>query len=112
MITTLTDIFQNGRYICSPVQDKETGAITHVVKPTGNLMLLEKKKPSVGKIIEKMKAITKFMHNENEASGIKQFLILFQMMMTKTYRSKIPFWIQLGHHLLCGFMIGKYSSFF
>lgn len=111
MISSLSDYFQNGRFICSAVQDKETGAITHVVKPTGNLMLLEKKKPTVGKIIEKMKAITKFMHNENEASGIKQFFILFQMMMIKTYRSRIAFWIQLGHHLLCGFMVGKFCFF-
>lgn len=57
-------------------------------------------------LLETMKTFTKLVSAESEISTWRQFIVLLKMMMIKIYRSKIPFAIQLFHHLFCGLGFG------
>lgn len=67
---------------------------------------MEKQKSKEGPLVQKMKQFTKFLKNDSATSGIKQFAILFNLMMLKTFRNKTALAIQFIHHVLCGFFIG------
>lgn len=69
-------------------------------------MILEKPKSKSGALLEKMKALTKFMQNEHAVSGFRQFYVLFLVMMVKIWRNKSVLAIQLFHHVFCGCVFG------
>lgn len=69
-------------------------------------MQMERIRPRESTILQKMKQFTRFLKSEHAISSLKQFIVLFQMMLLKLCRNRLVLWIQLGHHLLCGFCIG------
>lgn len=107
MIPTFSEIFQNGKLICTiPTTINNLEQQQYRIKPALTYMVMEKQKSKEGQLVQKMKQITKFLKNDSATSGIKQFAILFNLMMLKTFRNKTALVIQLIHHLVCGIFIG------
>lgn len=73
-------------------------------------MILDKPKSRNGALLEKMKAFSKFMQNDHAVSGLRQFTVLFSIMMLKMWRNKSVLSIQLFHHVFCGIIFGKSSD--
>lgn len=69
-------------------------------------MQMERIRPRESTLLQKMKQFTRFLKSEHAISSLKQFIVLFQMMLLKLCRNRLVLWIQLGHHLLCGLCIG------
>lgn len=72
-------------------------------------MYLEKPKSKSGALLEKMKAFSKLMQNDHAVSGLRQFSVLFHIMMVKILRNKSVLAIQLFHHVFCGIIFGEFS---
>uniref|UniRef100_A0A336K6X9 CSON001978 protein n=1 Tax=Culicoides sonorensis TaxID=179676 RepID=A0A336K6X9_CULSO len=107
IIPLFSEIFQNGKLICTiPSTINNLEHQQYRIKPALTHMVMEKNKSKEGPLVQKMKQITKFLKNDSATSGIKQFAILFNLMMLKTFRNKTALAIQLFHHLLCGLFIG------
>ncbi|XP_052901714.1 ATP-binding cassette subfamily G member 4 [Anopheles moucheti] len=129
LIPTLANAMQNGKSICSELQ--QAGAIAaggpasgpasissehepsslepvseFVLKPTVTSMILDRQGPHVSTLVQKMKQITRFFHNRHAVSGFVQFWVLFRLMWTKIIRNRTVLWIQLIHHIACGIFIG------
>lgn len=106
---------QNGKLLCATenaeTTNNEPGNITLgtsvYMKQAVTSMILEKPKSKSTTFLEKLKALTKFMHNEHAVSGFRQFTVLFAVMMVKIWRNKTILAIQLVHHLVCGLFFGN-----
>lgn len=115
IVSALARETQNGKLTCT-VDTSETvgnrlGGIVLdgpiVLKQAVTSMFLEKPKSKSGALLEKMKALTKFMQNDHAVSGFRQFSVLFAIMMLKIWRNKSVLLIQLFHHVFCGVIFGK-----
>lgn len=107
IIPTFSETFQNGKLICTiPTTINNLEEQQYRIKPALTYMVMEKQKSKEGALVQKMKQFTKFLKNDSATSGIKQFAILFNLMMLKTFRNKTALIIQTIHHILCGFFIG------
>lgn len=63
-------------------------------------------------LLEKMKAFSRRIKNENNQSTISsfhQFYVLFKLMLLKIIRNRVALWIQLFHHMICGLTFGKFN---
>lgn len=78
-----------------------------VIKPTLTSMTLDRSRPKEAPLMQKMKSISRFMKSQHAVSGLKQFTVLFNLMMLKILRNKTVLWIQFLHHLVCGIFIGE-----
>lgn len=113
IVTILSEMTQNGKLVCSINVDAEVDGKCSS-KPNGALqminavtqMTLERPKIRGGALLEKMKAFSKFMQSEHAISGVQQFLVLYELMMTKMMRNKTVLTIQLFHHIFCGIIFG------
>lgn len=113
VIPTLSECVQNGKLYCMDISESQMQ-----LKSVVTSMVLETKKSRLDKfaarrsnlfgnpLMETMKTFSKLMSTESEISLWWQFVVLLRMMMIKIYRSKIPFAIQLFHHLFCGLGFG------
>lgn len=107
IIPTFSEIFQNGKLTCTiPTTINNLDEQQYRLRPALTSMIMDYQKPKEGVLVNKMKQITKFLKNDSATSGIKQFVILFNLMMLKTFRNKTALAIQLFHHLLCATFIG------
>lgn len=99
----------NGKLVCTidsnEMVDSQSSDI--VKKSAITSMFLEKPKSRGGALLEKMKAFTKFMQNDHAVSKLRQFSVLFAIMMLKIWRNKSVLLIQLFHHVFCGIIFGK-----
>lgn len=86
--------------------DSITNHTTFKLKSHTTSMILDRDKLNVNTLLQKMKKFSKYMHSEYACSGIRQFYVLFKMMMLIILRSRTAFFIQLVHHLVCGIGIG------
>ncbi len=111
LIPMFSETFNNGKFHCVPVIPTDTAQTEpeFALKPSIQSMTLEKIRPKEGTIVQKMKQFTRFLKSEHAISSFKQFLVLFQLMMLKTWRNRTVMWIQFLHHLGCGFFIGLYG---
>lgn len=62
-------------------------------------------------LLEKMKALTKFMHSDageeaTTVTGGQQFAVLLHLMLLKIWRNRTVLVIQLFHHVFCGLIFG------
>lgn len=78
-----------------------------VLRPTVTSMVLDRQRPHVNTLVQKMKQITRFFHNRHAVSGFVQFWVLFRLMWTKIIRNRTVLWIQLIHHVACGVFVGR-----
>lgn len=115
IVSALARETQNGKLMCT-VDSVETvenrlGDVLYDVpiamKQAVTSMILEKPKSKSGALLEKMKALTKFMQNDHAVSGFRQFSVLFAIMMLKIWRNKTVLLIQLFHHVFCGVIFGE-----
>lgn len=106
VIPQFSAIFQNGKQQCVPVMSSDSQASSFAFKPSVQLLHLENTRPKEGTFMQKMKMLSKFFKSEYALSSLQQFAVLFQMMMLKILRNRLVLWIQLFHHLGCGFFIG------
>uniref|UniRef100_A0A1B0DPR1 ABC-2 type transporter transmembrane domain-containing protein n=2 Tax=Phlebotomus papatasi TaxID=29031 RepID=A0A1B0DPR1_PHLPP len=104
VISNLSEAINNGKSVIVPT-DKDTTS-GFVLKNAVMSMLLDTASPPKSSILEKMKALKRFMHSDYAHSSFKQFLVLTRMMQTKIYRNRIALGIQLFHHIICGSMLG------
>lgn len=86
------------------------GTVEMCMKNAVTQMTLDRPRSKSGALLEKMKAFTKFMHNDHAVSGGQQFLVLFHLMMLKILRNHTVLIIQLFHHVFCGLIFGNQSS--
>lgn len=115
IVTALSQETQNGKLICTLDSTKVNGNRLGDVLVDASInmkqaitsMILEKPKSKTGALLEKMKALTKFMQNDHAVSGFRQFCVLFYIMMLKIWRNKTVLLIQLFHHVFCGVIFGK-----
>lgn len=111
IIMQLAEMTQNGKLVCAPSDSQEAssnGELVLCMKNALTQMTLEKPKSCGGAILEKMKAFSKFMQSDHAISGLQQFIVLFNLMMTKILRNKTVLIIQLFHHIFCGIIFGKF----
>lgn len=114
LIPHFSGIFNNGKTRCVPVIPSETetdGLINpdgcdFVLKPSIQSLTLEKNRRREPTLVQKMKQFTRLLKSEHASSSLKQFIVLFNLMMLKTWRNRTVLWIQLIHHLVCGIFIG------
>lgn len=109
IVDTLSNFTQNGKLMCcsaSVDESQVTSKVRITMKNAVPSMLLEKKRSRGGALLEKMKAFTKFMHNDYANSALQQFIVLFRIMMIKIVRNRIVLAIQLFHHVFCGGIFG------
>lgn len=117
IVTALSRETQNGKLLCTVENTETVGSQLGDVLIDASLnmktavtsMILEKPKTKGGALLEKMKALTKFMQNDHAVSGARQFNVLFGIMMLKIWRNKPVLMIQLFHHVFCGVIFGEYS---
>lgn len=114
IVPALSGETQNGKLVCCIDSSYEIPAnqICDIDAPINmknaiTSMFLEKQKSKSGALLEKMKALTKFMQNDHAVSGFRQFTVLFAIMMLKIWRNKSVLAIQLFHHVFCGTIFGK-----
>ncbi|KAG5667468.1 hypothetical protein PVAND_015448 [Polypedilum vanderplanki] len=100
--------FLNGKIQCLPTNSSSNDAsiCEYQMKHSINTLQMEIHRPKESTIMQKMKQLSKFFKSEYALSSLQQFLVLFNMMMTKIMRNRVVLWIQLFHHLGCGFFIG------
>lgn len=113
---TLSNQMNNGKLVCTfgdtnkCLDDDEHELVSHRIMSMKNAltsMILDKPKTRNGALLEKMKAFSKFMQNNDHAvSGFRQFSVLFSIMMLKIWRNKNVLAIQLFHHIFCGTIFG------
>lgn len=103
MIANFSSFFHNGKKQCLPVNPSHN---EYQIKQSINCLQMEMTRPKESTIIQKMKQFSKFFKSEYALSSLQQFLILFQMMMTKILRNRVVLWIQFLHHVGCGLCIG------
>lgn len=119
VVTALSRETQNGKLKCclSEVQTmgnqlgEQINEKSLIMKNALTAMVLEKPKSKSGALLEKMKALTKFMQNDHAVSGFRQFSVLLQVMMLKILRNRSVLTIQLFHHVFCGTIFGKCTFF-
>lgn len=106
----MSDVVQNGKLYCVDVSESQIelkSVVTSMILDTKKSRLLEiGTKRSSNSLLETMKSFSKLISSESDISLWRQFIVLLKMMMIKIYRSKIPFAIQLFHHLFCGLGFG------
>lgn len=115
IVTALSRETQNGKLVCTVNSTDSMGNHLSDVLVEASLnmktaitsMFLEKPKTKSGALLEKMKAISKFMQNDHAVSGFRQFNVLLGIMMLKIWRNKNVLFIQLFHHVFCGIIFGK-----
>uniref|UniRef100_A0A1L8E4C2 Putative pleiotropic drug resistance pdr1-15 abc superfamily protein n=1 Tax=Nyssomyia neivai TaxID=330878 RepID=A0A1L8E4C2_9DIPT len=103
VIANFSEAISNGKSIVAPTVDGTPG---FAIKTAVMSMLLETSAPPRSSILEKMKALKRFMHSDYAHSSFHQFVVLTRMMYTKILRNRIALGIQLFHHLICGSMLG------
>lgn len=109
LIPMFSDIFSNGKVRCVPVfHPTEMTVDEFVLKPSIQTLSLEQKRRREPTLVQKMKQFTRFLRSEHASSSLKQFIVLFNLMMLKIWRNRTVLWIQLIHHLICGIFIGLY----
>jgi ABC-type multidrug transport system ATPase subunit len=107
VIPQFSEIFQNGKQQCVPVMSTSDSQTTSFAfKPSIHQLHLDNTRPKEGTFMQKLKMLSKFFKSEYALSSLQQFAVLFHMMMLKIFRNKLVLWIQLLHHLGCGFFIG------
>jgi hypothetical protein len=108
VIPQFSSHFLNGKMQCLPTNSPANDvAITEYhMKHSINTLAMEDSRPKEGTLVQKMKQLTKFFKSEYALSSLQQFVVLFMMMMTKLMRNRVVLWIQLFHHIGCGFFIG------
>ncbi|XP_031630020.1 ATP-binding cassette sub-family G member 1 [Contarinia nasturtii] len=114
IVTALSRETNNGKLMCSIdnvecVGNHLSDVLADVslnMKNAVTSMFLEKPKSKSRALLEKMKALTKFMQNDHAVSGFRQFSVLFSIMMLKIWRNKSVLLIQLFHHVFCGVIFG------
>lgn len=115
MVHALANQTQNGKLVCtsddmfSVAQGTLSVPQTLHMKNAITSMILDKPKSRNGALLEKMKAFSKFMQNDHAVSGLRQFTVLFSVMMLKIWRNKSVLSIQLFHHVFCGSIFGESS---
>lgn len=115
IVAALARETQNGKLLCtSESVDVANTQLSSAMLSTSvtmkqaiTSMILEKPKSKSGALLEKMKALTKFMQNEHAVSGFRQFSVLLAVMMVKMWRNKTVLAIQLFHHVFCGIIFGE-----
>lgn len=118
LVTALSRETQNGKLMCTmdtnEIVNNQLGDLRFnapfTMKMAVTSMILEKPKSKSGALLEKMKALTKFMQNDHAVSGFRQFCVLFSIMMVKIWRNKSVLLIQLFHHVFCGVIFGKHFN--
>ncbi|XP_059622463.1 ATP-binding cassette subfamily G member 4 [Phlebotomus argentipes] len=106
VIASLSEAIGNGKSLVTPEADKEGNAVGFTLKNAVTSMVLDTTSPPRSSILEKMKALKRFVKSDYAHSSFRQFLVLTRMMHTKIYRNRIALGIQLFHHLICGSMLG------
>lgn len=114
IVSALSRETQNGKLMCTIDSNEAVGNQLGDILLDASLnmkqaitsMFLEKPKSRGGALLEKMKALTKFMQNDHAVSGFRQFCVLFHIMMIKIWRNKAVLLIQLFHHVFCGVIFG------
>lgn len=116
IVSALSRETNNGKLLCSIESAENAGPnplgsvcsdVSLNMKNAVTSMFLEKPKTKSGALLEKMKALTKFMQNDHAVSGFRQFSVLFAIMMLKIWRNKSVLLIQLFHHVFCGVIFGE-----
>lgn len=115
VVAALSRETNNGKYVCTVDSTETVGNQLGDVLIDASLnmksavtsMFLEKPKSKTGALLEKMKAFSKFIQNDHAVSGVRQFNVLFSIMMLKIWRNKQVLLIQLFHHVFCGVIFGK-----
>lgn len=110
LVPTLARKTDNGKLVCI-APPTVAGDVDHqlsemLIKNAVTQMTLERPRTRSYALLEKMKAFTKFMHNDYAVSGFHQFVVLFQLMMLKILRNHTVMIIQLFHHTFCGIIFG------
>lgn len=110
IIMNLSKMTKNGKLICelndvyAEISLKWINAITSIQSDVPPKIIKS------GALLEKMKAFTKLMQNDNHAvSALRQFIVLFEIMMIKICRNHTVLIIQLIHHVMCGLFFGKFN---
>lgn len=108
VIPQFSQDFKNGKQQCLPVNSStpDLKISEFQIKQSINSLQMETQRPREGTFIQEMKQLWKFFKSEYALSSLKQFSVLFQMMMLKILRNRIVLWIQFFHHLGCGLCIG------
>lgn len=110
VVPTLSEVVQNGKLYWVDVPESQIqlkNVVTSMILETKKSRLIQLgAKRSSNSLLETMKSFTRLMSTDSEISLWRQFVVLLRMMMIKIYRSKIPFAIQLFHHLFCGLGFG------
>lgn len=116
MVPTLAKQTANGKLVCMipptvVAAGGDAAAVDHQVsemlmKNAVTQMTLERPRTRNYALLEKMKAFTKFMHNDYAVSGFHQFVVLFRLMMLKILRNRTVMIIQVFHHTFCGIIFG------
>lgn len=110
VVPSLSEIVQNGKLYCVDVPESQIqlkSVVTSMALETRKSILTQfGAKRSSNSLFVTMKSFSKLISTESEISLWRQFIVLLKMMMIKIYRSKIPFAIQLFHHLFCGLGFG------
>lgn len=119
VVTALAQETQNGKLFCiienaEVINSNQQSQLGNVyvnaslnMKTAVTSMILEKPKSKSGALLEKMKALTKFMQNDHAVSSFRQFYVLLSIMMVKIWRNKSVLAIQLFHHVFCGIVFGE-----
>lgn len=118
IVSALARETQNGKLMCTVDSVEINNRLNDVLydapvvmKQAVTSMILEKPKSKSGALLEKMKALTKFMQNDHAVSGFRQFSVLLAIMMLKIWRNKTVLMIQLFHHVFCGVIFGELECF-
>lgn len=115
IIMNLAKMTQNGKLICVAQEEKSCNDVCTEISlkwknAITSMQLDGLPKTKSGALLEKMKAFTKFMQNDNHAvSSLHQFIVLFEIMMIKICRNHTVLIIQLIHHVMCGLFFGTFN---
>lgn len=108
IVPTLSDFVQNGKLYCMDLPESQMqlkNVVSNMLSDTKKSNQFGAKRTS-NSFLETMKSFSKLISTESEISLWRQFVVLLKMMMVKICRSKVPFAIQLFHHLFCGLGFG------
>lgn len=109
IVDAMADQTNNGKLICAITEtlDSSAACVSLKMRNAVTSMIMEKPKSRSGALLQKMKAISRLMQNDHAVSGLKQFIVLFEIMMLKIWRNKSVLSIQLFHHVFCGAIFGE-----
>ncbi|XP_016959124.2 ATP-binding cassette subfamily G member 4 isoform X1 [Drosophila biarmipes] len=126
LVPALSDLTENGKLIYVATQSDQLGASLAPQQAVTTMFVEQQKRPflpaffagsaastdgsligGTSALLEQVKAFSRRLNTDRrDVSGLRQFVVLMQVMLLRITRARLALTIQLFHHLLCGVFFG------